>query len=99
MKLCAILKVGKNAASVSYLTLGFVILSYFAAVRIDFREAVMAHIDRIADKAWFLASFFSGAAKDGLFDVALVSLGGLAISVFLIAAHYMPVGMQLAAAP
>ena len=59
----------------------------------------MAHIDRIADKPWFLASFFSGATKTGLFETVLVSLGALAISVFLVAAHYMPVGMQLAAAP
>ena len=58
----------------------------------------MAHIDRIADKPWFLSSFF-GAAKDGLFEVVLASVGGLAISAFLIAAYYMPVGMQLAAAP
>jgi hypothetical protein len=58
----------------------------------------MAHIDRIADKPWFLASFFSGAAKDGLFEVVLVSLGGLAISLFVIAAH-MPVAIELAAAP
>ena len=64
----------------------------------------MAHVDRIADKPiadkpWFLASFFSGAAKDGLFEVVLVSLGGLAISLFVIAANYMSVGVQLAAAP
>ena len=58
----------------------------------------MAHIDRIADKPWFLASFFSGATN-GLFEVVLVSVAGLAISAFLIAAHYMPVGVQLAAAP
>jgi len=58
----------------------------------------MAHIDRIADKPWFLSSFFGGA-KDGLFEAVLVSVGGLAISAFLIAAHYMPVGIELAAAP
>ena len=58
----------------------------------------MAHIDRIADKPWFLASFF-GSPKTGRFEAVLVSLGALAISVFLVAAHYMPVGMQLAAAP
>jgi len=57
----------------------------------------MAHIDRIADKPWFLSSCF-GATKDGLFEVVLVSLGGLAISLFVIAAH-MPLGIELAAAP
>ena len=59
----------------------------------------MAHIDRVADKPWFLASFFSGETKTGLFEVALVSLGGLAISAFVIAALHMPLGMELVAAP
>jgi len=59
----------------------------------------MAHVDRIADKPWFLASFFSGATKTGHFETVLVSLGGLAISVFLIAAYHIAVGMQLAVAP
>ena len=58
----------------------------------------MAHVDRIADKPRFFASFFSGAAKDGLFEVVLVSLGGLAISLFVIAAH-MPLSIELATAP
>ena len=58
----------------------------------------MAHIDRIADKPWFLASSFSGAAKTGLFEAVLVSLGGLAISVFLIAAYHIAIGMELAVA-
>jgi hypothetical protein len=59
----------------------------------------MAHIDRTADKPWFLASFFSGENKNGRFEAVIVSLGSLAISVFLIAAVYMPLGMELPAAP
>ena len=59
----------------------------------------MAHIDRIADKPWFLASFFSGETKTGLFEAVIASLGSLAISVFLIAAIYMPLGLELPAAP
>jgi hypothetical protein len=43
--------------------------------------------------------FFSGATKTGLFEAVIVSLGGLAISVFLIVAIYMPLGMELPAAP
>ena len=43
--------------------------------------------DRIADNPWFLSSFFGGA-KDGLFEAVFVSVGGLAISAFFIAAHY-----------
>ena len=58
----------------------------------------MAHIDRIADKPWFLGSFLSGAAKTGLFEAVLVSFGGLAISVFLIAAYHIAIGMELAVA-
>ena len=57
----------------------------------------MAHIDRIADKPWFLASFFSGATKTGLFEAVIVSLGGLAISVGVILAGYMPAAMEFAA--
>ena len=59
----------------------------------------MAHVDHIADKPWFLSSFFSGANKTGLFEAVLVSLGGLAISLFVIAAVYMPFGMELPGAP
>lgn len=58
----------------------------------------MAHIDRIADNPWFLSSFFSGEAKTGLFEAVIVSLGGLAISVFLIATVHIPSGMEFASA-
>jgi hypothetical protein len=57
----------------------------------------MAHIDRVADKPWFLASFFSGETKTGLFEAVIVSLGGLAISVGVILAAYMPAVMELTA--
>jgi hypothetical protein len=59
----------------------------------------MTHIDRIEGKAWFLAPFFSGARKSGLFEAVIISLGGLALSVFLIAAHYIPLDGQLLAGP
>jgi hypothetical protein len=59
----------------------------------------MAHVDRIADKPRFLSSFFSEAARTGLFEAVIVSLGGLAISFFIIAAVYMPFGMELPGAP
>ena len=48
----------------------------------------MAHIDRVAAKPWFRSSFFSSANQTGLFEALIVSLGGLAISVFLIVAFH-----------
>jgi len=51
----------------------------------------MAYTDRIADKPWFLSSFFSGETKTGRFEAMIVSLGCLAIAVGVILAHaYMP---------
>jgi len=57
----------------------------------------MAHVDRIADKTWFLASFFSGATKTGRFEAVLVLLGCVAIAVGVILAGHMPSAMELAA--
>jgi hypothetical protein len=59
----------------------------------------MAHVDRTADELSFLSSFFSGEAKTGLFEALTVLVGSVAVSVFLIAALYMPSAMQLPAAP
>ena len=56
----------------------------------------MAHVDRVADKPWFLASFFSGGTKTGLFEAIIVSLGSLAI---VILAAYMPSAIEVVAAP
>jgi hypothetical protein len=50
----------------------------------------MTYIDRIADKPWFLASFFSGETKTGRFEAVLVSLGCVALFVGIILAAYMP---------
>ena len=50
----------------------------------------MAHIDRVAGRPYLLSSFVSDASKLGLFEAVVVSLGGLGISVFLIA-----LGIQL----
>jgi hypothetical protein len=58
----------------------------------------MAQIDQVAEKPWFLASFF-GAPQTGLFEVVMVSLGGLAIAAFLVAALVMPLGMEVASGP
>jgi len=57
----------------------------------------MAHIDRIADKPWFLASFFSGETKTGRFETVLVSLGCVALAVGVFLAGHMPPAMELAA--
>jgi hypothetical protein len=57
----------------------------------------MTYIDRIADKPWFLSSFFSGATKTGRFEAVLVSLGCVALFVGIILAAYMPAATELAA--
>lgn len=51
----------------------------------------MAHID-------LTASFFAGTRKStGLFEAVIVSCAGLAVSVFLIAAHWIPAARVFAA--
>ena len=57
----------------------------------------MAYSDRIADKPWLLASFFSGATKTGRFETVFLSLACVAIAVGVILVGHMPAAMELAA--
>lgn len=60
----------------------------------------MSLIDRVEKlETAFLSSFFSGSAKRaGVFECLIFSLGGLMVSLFLIA-HYVPMAVEFPIGP